>query len=234
MSEGPDVVPVTRWRPDCPPDRIGPSARPDRPAPCRTAGPAAGYGTWARPACPGCRPATRLPMVSAGRDAVARVCGTAAEEDLRRLVIYIVKALRWRVIETGDHPPHIADVLDGDDPQPPARPRVAAALRPDVRVGRILAACGGVFVAGSLGRRVFVDGVRSGRWGVLGVPVRGSGHRSVSCSGPGRFGGAGRSPRAWPREVWGRGVMRRASRGAARPIPWRSASSATCRVIRSW
>lgn len=46
-----------------------------------------------------------------------------------------------------------------------------ATLQPDANFGRILAAYGGVFVAGSLLWGVFVDGFRPDRWDVAGATV---------------------------------------------------------------
>lgn len=46
-----------------------------------------------------------------------------------------------------------------------------ATLQPDPNFGRILAAYGGVFVAGSLAWGVLVDGFRPDRWDVLGSAV---------------------------------------------------------------
>ncbi|GAA0521233.1 UPF0060 membrane protein [Saccharopolyspora subtropica] len=47
----------------------------------------------------------------------------------------------------------------------------AATLQPDPHFGRILAAYGGVFVAGSLLWGVFVDGFRPDRWDVIGALI---------------------------------------------------------------
>ncbi|GGQ39194.1 UPF0060 membrane protein [Couchioplanes caeruleus subsp. azureus] len=44
-----------------------------------------------------------------------------------------------------------------------------ATLQPDPHFGRILAAYGGVFVAGSLGWGMLLDGFRPDRWDVLGA-----------------------------------------------------------------
>ncbi len=46
-----------------------------------------------------------------------------------------------------------------------------ATLQPDANFGRILAAYGGVFVAGSLLWAMAVDGFRPDRWDVLGAAV---------------------------------------------------------------
>ena len=46
-----------------------------------------------------------------------------------------------------------------------------AAFQPDANFGRILAAYGGVFVAGSLGWAMVVDGFRPDRWDVIGALV---------------------------------------------------------------
>ncbi|WP_327092517.1 YnfA family protein [Nonomuraea sp. NBC_01738] len=46
-----------------------------------------------------------------------------------------------------------------------------ATLQPDANFGRILAAYGGVFVAGSLGWGMVVDGFRPDRWDVIGALV---------------------------------------------------------------
>jgi len=46
-----------------------------------------------------------------------------------------------------------------------------ATLQPDPHFGRILAAYGGVFVAGSLGWGMLVDGFRPDRWDVLGAAL---------------------------------------------------------------
>ena len=46
-----------------------------------------------------------------------------------------------------------------------------ATLQPDAHFGRILAAYGGVFVAGSLMWGVVVDGFRPDRWDVLGAAI---------------------------------------------------------------
>ncbi|WP_394251473.1 YnfA family protein [Arthrobacter pityocampae] len=46
-----------------------------------------------------------------------------------------------------------------------------ATLQPDANFGRILAAYGGVFVAGSLAWGVLVDGFRPDRWDLLGSAV---------------------------------------------------------------
>jgi len=47
----------------------------------------------------------------------------------------------------------------------------AATLQPDASFGRILAAYGGVFVAGSLGWGMVVDRYRPDRWDVIGAAV---------------------------------------------------------------
>jgi small multidrug resistance family-3 protein len=46
-----------------------------------------------------------------------------------------------------------------------------ATLQPDAHFGRILAAYGGVFVAGSLARGMALDGFRPDRWDVAGALV---------------------------------------------------------------
>ena len=46
-----------------------------------------------------------------------------------------------------------------------------ATLQPDVHFGRILAAYGGVFVAGSLAWGVVMDGFRPDRWDLIGASV---------------------------------------------------------------
>ncbi|WP_104167373.1 YnfA family protein [Arthrobacter sp. SX1312] len=46
-----------------------------------------------------------------------------------------------------------------------------ATLQPDANFGRVLAAYGGVFVAGSLTWGMLVDGFRPDRWDVLGSAV---------------------------------------------------------------
>ncbi|THV25945.1 YnfA family protein [Glycomyces paridis] len=46
-----------------------------------------------------------------------------------------------------------------------------AAFQPDPNFGRILAAYGGVFVAGSLAWGMVVDGFRPDRWDVIGAAV---------------------------------------------------------------
>lgn len=46
-----------------------------------------------------------------------------------------------------------------------------ATLQPDAHFGRILAAYGGVFVAGSLAWGVLVDGFRPDRWDIIGALV---------------------------------------------------------------
>ena len=46
-----------------------------------------------------------------------------------------------------------------------------ATLQPDAHFGRILAAYGGVFVAGSLAWGMVVDGFRPDRWDVIGALV---------------------------------------------------------------
>jgi small multidrug resistance family-3 protein len=46
-----------------------------------------------------------------------------------------------------------------------------ATLQPDAHFGRILAAYGGVFVAGSLAWGMAVDGFRPDRWDVLGALI---------------------------------------------------------------
>ena len=46
-----------------------------------------------------------------------------------------------------------------------------ATLQPDAHFGRILAAYGGVFVAGSLIWAVLVDGFRPDRWDILGAAI---------------------------------------------------------------
>ncbi|MDA2803301.1 YnfA family protein [Nocardiopsis suaedae] len=47
----------------------------------------------------------------------------------------------------------------------------AATLQPDAHFGRILAAYGGVFVAGSLAWGVVVDGFRPDRWDIAGALI---------------------------------------------------------------
>jgi small multidrug resistance family-3 protein len=44
-----------------------------------------------------------------------------------------------------------------------------ATLQPDANFGRILAAYGGIFVAGSLGWGMLVDGFRPDRWDLIGA-----------------------------------------------------------------
>ncbi|QIZ33970.1 YnfA family protein [Saccharopolyspora sp. ASAGF58] len=46
-----------------------------------------------------------------------------------------------------------------------------ATFQPDANFGRILAAYGGVFVAGSLLWGVFVDGFRPARWDIIGALI---------------------------------------------------------------
>lgn len=46
-----------------------------------------------------------------------------------------------------------------------------ATLQPDAHFGRILAAYGGVFVAGSLAWGVVVDGFRPDRWDLIGATI---------------------------------------------------------------
>ena len=46
-----------------------------------------------------------------------------------------------------------------------------ATLQPDANFGRILAAYGGVFVAGSLAWGMLIDGFRPDRWDVIGSAV---------------------------------------------------------------
>jgi small multidrug resistance family-3 protein len=46
-----------------------------------------------------------------------------------------------------------------------------ATLQPDAHFGRILAAYGGVFVAGSLGWAMVADGFRPDRWDLLGAAI---------------------------------------------------------------
>ena len=46
-----------------------------------------------------------------------------------------------------------------------------ATLQPDAEFGRILAAYGGVFVAGSLGWGMLVDGFRPDRWDLIGAAL---------------------------------------------------------------
>jgi small multidrug resistance family-3 protein len=46
-----------------------------------------------------------------------------------------------------------------------------AALQPDAHFGRVLAAYGGVFIAGSLLWAVVADGFRPDRWDLLGAAV---------------------------------------------------------------
>ncbi|RLK55567.1 YnfA family protein [Actinokineospora cianjurensis] len=46
-----------------------------------------------------------------------------------------------------------------------------ATLQPDAHFGRVLAAYGGVFVAGSLAWAVVVDGFRPDRWDLLGATL---------------------------------------------------------------
>ena len=48
---------------------------------------------------------------------------------------------------------------------------VVATLQPDANFGRILAAYGGVFVAGSLGWGMLVDGFRPDRWDIAGSAI---------------------------------------------------------------
>ncbi len=48
---------------------------------------------------------------------------------------------------------------------------LVATLQPDANFGLILAAYGGVFVAGSLAWGMFVDGFRPDRWDVIGALV---------------------------------------------------------------
>ena len=48
----------------------------------------------------------------------------------------------------------------------------AATLQPDAHFGRILAAYGGVFVAGSLAWGMIIDGFRPDRWDIIGSVIR--------------------------------------------------------------
>ncbi|GIH66585.1 YnfA family protein [Microbispora siamensis] len=48
---------------------------------------------------------------------------------------------------------------------------LVATLQPDANFGRILAAYGGVFIAGSLAWGMLVDGFRPDRWDVVGALV---------------------------------------------------------------
>jgi small multidrug resistance family-3 protein len=48
---------------------------------------------------------------------------------------------------------------------------VVATLQPDAHFGRVLAAYGGVFVAGSLAWGVVVDGFRPDRWDLIGATL---------------------------------------------------------------
>ncbi|GGK94463.1 UPF0060 membrane protein [Sphaerisporangium melleum] len=48
---------------------------------------------------------------------------------------------------------------------------LVATLQPDAHFGRILAAYGGVFVAGSLLWGVVVDGFRPDRWDIIGAAI---------------------------------------------------------------
>jgi len=48
---------------------------------------------------------------------------------------------------------------------------LVATLQPDADFGRILAAYGGVFVAGSLGWGMAVDGFQPDRWDVIGAAI---------------------------------------------------------------
>lgn len=70
-----------------------------------------------------------------------------------------------------------------------------ATLQPDANFGRILAAYGGIFVAGSLLWGMFVDGFKPDRWDIWGrghLPRRRRGHhvRAAQWS-PGRLSRAG-------------------------------------------
>jgi drug/metabolite transporter superfamily protein YnfA len=53
----------------------------------------------------------------------------------------------------------------------PRRVRVRHHLQPDANFGRILAAYGGGFVAGSLPRGIVVDRFRPDRWDVIGAVI---------------------------------------------------------------
>lgn len=46
-----------------------------------------------------------------------------------------------------------------------------AAFQPDAHFGRVLAAYGGVFIAGSLAWGILVDGFRPDRWDVMGAVI---------------------------------------------------------------
>ena len=46
-----------------------------------------------------------------------------------------------------------------------------ATFQPDAHFGRILAAYGGIFVAGSLAWGVLVDGFRPDRWDLIGAAI---------------------------------------------------------------
>ena len=48
---------------------------------------------------------------------------------------------------------------------------VVAAQQPDAHFGRVLAAYGGVFIVGSLGWAMALDGFRPDRWDVLGALI---------------------------------------------------------------
>ena len=49
---------------------------------------------------------------------------------------------------------------------------LVATLQPDASFGRILAAYGGVFVAGSLAWGMIIDGFRPDRWDIIGSVIR--------------------------------------------------------------
>jgi len=57
-----------------------------------------------------------------------------------------------------------------------------ASLQPDAHFGRILAAYGGVFVAGSLVWGMVVDGFRPDRWDVVGALICLAGVAVIMCA----------------------------------------------------
>jgi len=55
-------------------------------------------------------------------------------------------------------------------------------VQPDAAFGRILAACGGVFVAGSLGWAMVFDKFRPDRWDVIGAAICLLGVAVIMCA----------------------------------------------------
>lgn len=91
-----------------------------------------------------------------------------------------------------------------------------ATLQPDAEFGRVLAAYGGVFVAGSIAWGMIADGYRPGRWDVIGALICLAG-MAVIMYAPATIDRAPITPMTGTDRTAGRGTPTVGRRTAARP-----------------